>query len=65
MNGCGELTGMAWVEESGIATGPYMITGTGSVGLVHDALLMWSHQYSHLPPQLIMRLELLLGQTLF
>ena len=44
MNGCGELTGMAWVDESGIATGPYMITGTGSVGLVHDALLMWSHQ---------------------
>eukprot|EP01043_Picozoa_sp_COSAG02_P074865 COSAG02_NODE_15179_length_1196_cov_1.446673_2_plen_95_part_01 len=32
MNGCGELTGMPWVEESGIATGPYMITGTGSVG---------------------------------
>ena len=27
MNGCGELTGMAWVEESGIATGPFMITG--------------------------------------
>ena len=38
MNGCGELTGMAWVEESGIATGPYMLTGTGSVGLVHAAL---------------------------
>jgi hypothetical protein len=44
MNGCGELTGMPWVEESGIATGPYMITGTGSVGLVHDALLLWAHQ---------------------
>lgn len=44
MNGCGELTGMQWVEESGIATGPYMITGTGSVGLVHDAVLLWAHQ---------------------
>ena len=44
MNGCGELTGMPWVEESGIATGPYMITGTGSVGLVHDAVLLWAHQ---------------------
>ena len=44
MNGCGELTGMAWVEESGIATGPFMITGTGSVGIVHDAVLLWAHQ---------------------
>ena len=44
MNGCGELTGLPWVEESGIATGPYMITGTGSVGLVHDAVLLWAHQ---------------------
>ena len=44
MNGCGELTGMPWVEESGIATGPYMITGTGSVGLVHDAVMLWAHR---------------------
>ena len=44
MNGCGELTGMPWVEESGIATGPYMITGTGSVGVVHDAVMLWAQQ---------------------
>ena len=37
MNGCGEMTGFLWVEESGVATGPYMLTGTGSVGLVHSA----------------------------
>eukprot|EP01052_Picozoa_sp_SAG31_P047908 SAG31_NODE_9791_length_1226_cov_1.709849_1_plen_351_part_01 len=40
-NGCGELTGFLWVDESGIATGPYMLTGTGSVGVVHNATMKW------------------------
>jgi D-aminopeptidase len=40
-NGNGEMTGMAWVEESGFATSPIMITNTHSVGLVRDSLIKW------------------------
>lgn len=39
LNGNGELTGMAWVEESGLLTSPIAITNTHSVGVVHDALI--------------------------
>jgi D-aminopeptidase len=40
-NGNGEMTGMAWVEESGFATSPIMITNTHSVGLVRDTVIKW------------------------
>ncbi len=40
-NGNGEMTGMAWVEESGFATSPLMITNTHSVGLVRDTVIKW------------------------
>jgi D-aminopeptidase len=40
-NGSGEMTGTAWVEESGFLEGPVMITNTHSVGVVHDALIAW------------------------
>jgi D-aminopeptidase len=39
LNGNGELTGMAWVEDSGLLTGPVAITNTHSVGVVRDALV--------------------------
>jgi D-aminopeptidase len=39
LNGNGELTGMAWLEESGLLTSPIAITNTHSVGVVHDALI--------------------------
>ena len=40
-NGNGEMTGMAWVEESGFGTSPIMITNTHSVGLVRDTVIKW------------------------
>jgi D-aminopeptidase len=41
LNGCGEMTGTTWVEESGFLQGPVMITNTHSVGIVHDAVIAW------------------------
>ena len=40
-NGNGELTGGAWVEESGFLEGPVMLTNTHSVGVVRDAVVEW------------------------
>jgi L-aminopeptidase/D-esterase-like protein len=41
LNGNGEMTGTTWVEESGLLTGPVMITNTHSVGVVRDAVIAW------------------------
>ena len=41
LNGNGEMTGTAWVEESGFLEGPVMITNTHSVGIVRDAVIQW------------------------
>ena len=41
LNGCGEMTGTTWLEESGLLTGPVMITNTFSVGVVRDAVVEW------------------------
>jgi len=41
LNGNGEMTGTAWVEESGMLTTPVMITNTHSVGVVRDAVIAW------------------------
>lgn len=38
-NGNGEMTGMHWLEESGMLGGPIAITNTHQVGLVRDALV--------------------------
>jgi D-aminopeptidase len=38
LNGNGELTGLAWVKESGFLTTPIGLTNTHSVGVVRDAL---------------------------
>ncbi len=40
-NGNGEMTGTAWIEESGFLEGPVMITNTHSVGVVRDAAIAW------------------------
>ena len=40
-NGNGEMTGTAWIEESGFLEGPVMITNTHSVGVVRDAVIRW------------------------
>jgi D-aminopeptidase len=41
LNGNGEMTGTAWVEESGALEGPVMLTNTHSVGVVRDAVIKW------------------------
>jgi D-aminopeptidase len=41
LNGNGEMTGTAWLEESGLLDGPVMITNTHSVGVVRDATIAW------------------------
>jgi D-aminopeptidase len=40
-NGNGEMTGTPWLEESGFADGPVLITNTHSVGVVRDSFLAW------------------------
>jgi len=40
-NGNGEMTGTPWLEESGFADGPVLITNTHSVGVVRDSFLSW------------------------
>jgi L-aminopeptidase/D-esterase-like protein len=40
-NGNGEMTGTAWVEESGFLEGPIIITNTHSVGVARDAVIAW------------------------
>ncbi len=41
LNGNGEMTGTAWIEEAGLLEGPVMITNTHSVGVVRDAVIAW------------------------
>ncbi|MEY2520871.1 MAG: D-aminopeptidase [Verrucomicrobiota bacterium] len=41
LNGNGEMTGTAWVDESGFLEGPVVITNTHSVGVVRDATIAW------------------------
>jgi len=41
LNGNGEMTGTAWIDESGMLEGPVMITNTHSVGVVRDAVVAW------------------------
>ncbi len=40
-NGNGEMTGAAWVEESGFLEGPVLLTSTYSVGVTRDAVVEW------------------------
>ena len=41
LNGNGEMTGTAWVEESGFLEGPIVLTNTHSVGVARDAVIGW------------------------
>jgi L-aminopeptidase/D-esterase-like protein len=41
LNGNGEMTGTAWVEEGGFLEGPVIITNTHSVGVARDAVIKW------------------------
>ena len=41
LNGAGEMTGFAWIEEAGRTELPLAITNTHSAGLARDALAKW------------------------
>ncbi len=41
LNGNGEMTGTAWVDESGFLEGPIVLTNTHSVGVARDAVIAW------------------------
>lgn len=48
-NGNGEMTGLLWVEESGMLTTPIAITNTHSVGAVRDAIISYEVKRLHRP----------------
>ncbi len=49
MNGAGELTGTAWIEEAGVLEGPVAFTNTLAVGTAHSALVRWWVDRGHDP----------------
>ncbi len=44
LNGNGELTGAAWIEEGGFLEGPIGLTNSHSVGVVRDTIIDWQVQ---------------------
>jgi D-aminopeptidase len=46
LNGNGEMTGTAWVDESGVLDGPVVLTNTHSVGVVRDAVIAWQVRHA-------------------
>jgi len=41
LNGCGEMTGFAWVDEAGRCEGPITLTNTHACGTARDATIRW------------------------
>jgi L-aminopeptidase/D-esterase-like protein len=41
LNGNGEMTGTAWIDDYGLLAYPIAITNTNSVGIVRDAIIEW------------------------
>ena len=50
LNGAGEMTGAAWLGESGLLDGPVMITNTNQVGVVRDAVIQWRLRHEPVDP---------------
>ena len=46
-NGCGEMTGLLWVEESGQLSHPIALTSTHHVGTVHEAIVAYAQEHGH------------------
>jgi D-aminopeptidase len=46
-NGTGEMTGIHWLEESGLLCSPIAITNTHQVGLVRDTLIAYAKEQGH------------------
>jgi D-aminopeptidase len=45
LNGYGEMTGTAWIDEAGILDGPVMSTNTLSIGAVHTAVVEYAARH--------------------
>jgi L-aminopeptidase/D-esterase-like protein len=45
LNGNGEMTGVSWIEESGMHAGPIAITNTHAVGIAHAAIVRWTVEH--------------------
>lgn len=43
-NGCGEMTGMHWLRESGLLCYPIALTNTHQVGTVHEAMVAYGQE---------------------
>ncbi|MBA2678898.1 MAG: P1 family peptidase [Ktedonobacteraceae bacterium] len=55
LNGCGEMTGLPWVEESGTIHTPIGITNTNAVGVVRDAIAAYPTDHPeavNIPPSI-------------
>lgn len=48
-NGCGEMTGLPWIAESGMIHTPIGITNTNAVGVVRDALTAYPVSWDVVP----------------
>ncbi len=44
LNGNGEMTGTAWLDETGRLAGPIVLTNTHSVGIVRDTVIRWANR---------------------
>ena len=49
-NGCGELIGTTWVEESGFLESAIMLTDTMGIGAVRDGMIKWAGEHIMVPP---------------
>ena len=49
-NGCGEMTGLQWLEETGILTSAIGLTNTHQVGMVRDAMAEYSYKNDRTGP---------------
>ena len=49
-NGCGEMTGVQWLEEVGLLTSAIALTNTHEVGMVRDALAAYSFAHGGTGP---------------
>ena len=49
-NGCGEMTGVQWLEETGLLTSAVALTNTMQVGMVRDAMSEYSSTHEDYGP---------------
>ncbi len=63
LNGAGELTGMAIVQEFGELHGPIILTGTLNVGIAHQAAIEWQRDRIKNPDALYNRTLPVVGET--